>query len=174
MFLYKITDIFRNFACIQIKYTIHPSALMKIQIINGPNLNLLGTREPDIYGSSSFDAFLPELRAQYPDVEIEYYQSNIEGELIDRMQEVGFTVDGIVLNAGAYTHTSIALHDCIRSLACPVVEVHISNVHQREEFRRKSMIASACIGVITGFGLHSYSLAIAGLLANNEPSADNG
>ncbi len=147
---------------------------MKIQIINGPNLNLLGTREPDIYGSSSFDAFLPELRAQYPDVEIEYYQSNIEGELIDRMQEVGFTADGIVLNAGAYTHTSIALHDCILSLACPVVEVHISNVHKREEFRRKSMIASACIGIIAGFGLHSYSLAIAGLLARNEPSADNG
>ena len=136
---------------------------MKIQIINGPNLNLLGQREPGIYGSESFEAFLPKLQERYPDVQIDYYQSNIEGELINKMQEVGFSYDGIVLNAGAYTHTSIALHDCIRSLHCPVIEVHISNVHQREEFRHKSMISSACKGVICGFGLDSYRLAIESL-----------
>jgi 3-dehydroquinate dehydratase-2 len=136
---------------------------MKIQIINGPNLNLLGVREPGIYGSESFEVFLPKLQERYPDIEIDYYQSNIEGELINKMQEVGFTCDGIVLNAGAYTHTSIALHDCIRSLKCPVIEVHISNVHQREEFRHKSMISAACKGVICGFGLDSYRLAIEAL-----------
>lgn len=138
---------------------------MKIQIINGPNLNLLGVREPGIYGSESFEAFLPQLQAKYPDVQIDYYQSNIEGELINKMQEVGFKYDGIVLNAGAYTHTSVALHDCIRSLKCPVIEVHISNVHQREEFRHKSMISAACKGVICGFGLDSYRLAVEALLA---------
>ena len=138
---------------------------MKIQIINGPNLNLLGRREPGIYGTSSFDDYLPQLQAKYPDVQIDYYQSNVEGLLIDKMQEVGFTYDGIVLNAGAYTHTSIALQDCIRSLKCPVIEVHISNVHQREEFRHKSMISAACKGVICGFGLDSYRPAIEGLLA---------
>jgi 3-dehydroquinate dehydratase-2 len=136
---------------------------MKIQIINGPNLNLLGVREPGIYGSESFEVFLPKLQERYPDIEIDYYQSNVEGELIIKMQEVGFTCDGIVLNAGAYTHTSIALHDCIRSLKCPVIEVHISNVHQREEFRHKSMISAACKGVICGFGLDSYRLAIEAL-----------
>jgi 3-dehydroquinate dehydratase-2 len=136
---------------------------MKIQIINGPNLNLLGVREPGIYGSESFEAFLPQLKAKFPDVEIDYYQSNVEGELINKMQEVGFKYDGIVLNAGAYTHTSVALHDCIRSLKCPVIEVHISNVHQREEFRHKSMISAACKGVICGFGLDSYRLAIEAL-----------
>ena len=133
---------------------------MKIQIINGPNLNLLGVREPGIYGSESFEVFLPKLQERYPDIEIDYYQSNVEGELINKMQEVGFSCDGIVLNAGAYTHTSIALHDCIRSLRCPVIEVHISNVHQREEFRHKSMISAACKGVICGFGLDSYRLVI--------------
>ena len=133
---------------------------MKIQIINGPNLNLLGVREPGIYGSESFEVFLPKLQERYPDIEIDYYQSNVEGELINKMQEGGFSCDGIVLNAGAYTHTSIALHDCIRSLRCPVIEVHISNVHQREEFRHKSMISAACKGVICGFGLDSYRLAI--------------
>jgi 3-dehydroquinate dehydratase-2 len=136
---------------------------MKIQIINGPNLNLLGVREPGIYGSESFEVFLPKLQERYPDIEIDYYQSNVEGELINKMQEVGFSCDGIVLNAGAYTHTSIALHDCIRSLRCPVIEVHISNVHQREEFRHKSMISAACKGVICGFGLDSYRLAIEAL-----------
>ena len=105
---------------------------MKIQIINGPNLNLLGVREPGIYGDSSFESYLPQLCAKFPDVEIEYFQSNCEGTLIDKLQEVGFSYDGVVLNAGAYTHTSIALHDCVRALQCPVVEVHISNVHQRE------------------------------------------
>jgi 3-dehydroquinate dehydratase-2 len=136
----------------------------KILIVNGPNLNLLGVREPGIYGSNSMEAYLPELRKQFPGVELEYYQSNIEGELITKMQEVGFSYDGIVLNAGAYTHTSIALQDCIRSLKTPVVEVHISNVHQREEFRHKSMISCACLGVIAGFGLDSYRLAVDALL----------
>lgn len=133
---------------------------MRIQIINGPNLNLLGVREPGIYGSESFETYLPQLQARYPDVQIDYYQSNVEGELINKMQEVGFEYDAIVLNAGAYTHTSIALYDCIRSLRCPVIEVHISNVHQREEFRHRSMISAACKGVICGFGLDSYRLAI--------------
>jgi len=138
---------------------------MKIQIINGPNLNLLGKREPGIYGSSSFEEFLPELRKRFPEIEIDYYQSNVEGELINKMQETGFFsgYDGIVLNAGAYTHTSIALQDCIRSLKCPVIEVHISNVHKREEFRHHSMISCACLGVICGFGLDSYRLAIEAL-----------
>ena len=138
---------------------------MKIQIINGPNLNLLGQREPGIYGSESFDNFLEQLRQRYPAVQIDYYQSNIEGGLIDKMQQAGFYegYDGIVLNAGAYTHTSVALHDCIRSLRCPVIEVHISNVHQREEFRHHSFISSACRGVICGFGLDSYRLAVEAL-----------
>ena len=140
---------------------------MKIQIINGPNLNLLGKREPDIYGNSSFEDYLSKLRAKYPDVQIDYFQSNIEGEMINKMQEVGFSYDGIVLNAGAYTHTSIALHDCIRSIVAPVIEVHISNVHQREEFRHHSMISSACHGVICGFGMDSYRLAVEGLLMND-------
>ena len=142
--------------------------MKKIQIINGPNLNLLGVREPGIYGSSSFDDFLPVLRQRHPGVEIDYFQSNIEGELINRMQEVGFSYDGIVLNAGAYTHTSIALLDCIRSLTCPVVEVHISNVHKREEYRHHSMISAGCLGVICGFGLESYELAVQGLLSHSK------
>ena len=142
--------------------------MKKIQIINGPNLNLLGVREPGIYGSSSFDDFLPVLRQRHPGVEIDYFQSNIEGELINRMQEVGFSYDGIVLNAGAYTHTSIALLDCIRSLKCPAVEVHISNVHKREEYRHHSMISAGCLGVICGFGLESYELAVQGLLSHSK------
>jgi len=136
---------------------------MKILIVNGPNLNLLGTREPGIYGSSSFDDYLPTLRAMYADIEIDYFQSNVEGNIIDRMQQCGFDHDGIVLNAGAYTHTSIAIADCIRSLKAPVVEVHISNVHQREPYRHHSMIAPACKGVICGFGLDSYRLAVEAL-----------
>ena len=139
---------------------------MKIQIINGPNLYLLGVLEPGIYGSNSFESYLPQLKAKYPDIEIEYYKSNIEGELIDKLQDVGFSYDGIVLNAGAYTHTSIALQDCIRSLTCPVVEVHISNVHKREEFRHHSYLSPACLGVICGFGLAGYDMAIQGILAN--------
>lgn len=133
---------------------------MHIEIINGPNLNLLGVREPAIYGHFSFEPFLASLRERYGDIEIGYYQSNSEGALIDRIQEVGFTAAGIVLNAGAYTHTSVALHDAIRAVTSPVIEVHISNVHQREEFRRHSMISPACAGVICGFGLDSYRLAI--------------
>ena len=114
---------------------------MKIQIINGPNINLLGKREPSIYGAVSFEDYLVELRHTYPDIEIAYYQSNVEGEMINKIHEVGFDYDGIVLNAGAYTHTSIALQDAIRAVTAPVVEVHISNVHTREEFRHKSMIS---------------------------------
>ena len=133
---------------------------MTIQIINGPNLNLLGVREPDVYGSTSFNDFLPRLRACFPDVQIDYFQSNIEGELIDKLQAVGFQCDGIVLNAAAYTHTSIALADCIRAISAPVVEVHNSNVHHREDFRHQSMIAAASRGVICGFGLDGYRLAI--------------
>ena len=137
--------------------------MKKIEIINGPNLNLLGRREPEVYGHRSFEDFLEQLRQQYPDVEIGYYQSNHEGDLIDRIQAVGFEADGIVLNAGAYTHTSIALHDAIKAVPAPTVEVHISNVHQREEFRHKSFISAACRGVICGFGLDSYRLAVEAL-----------
>lgn len=137
---------------------------MRIEIINGPNLNLLGKREPGVYGSCSFDDYLTELRAAYPDVTIGYFQSNCEGALIDRIHEVGFECDGIVLNAGAYTHTSVALHDALRAVPAPAVEVHISNVHTREEFRHKSLISAACKGVICGFGLDSYRLAVEALL----------
>ena len=133
--------------------------------MNGPNLNLLGVRETAIYGPTSFDDYLQTLKQKYTDIELVYYQSNIEGELINKLQEVGFSFDGIVLNAGAYTHTSVALLDCIKSITTPVVEVHISNVHAREEFRRHSVISPACKGVIAGFGLHSYQLAIEALIA---------
>ena len=141
---------------------------MKIQMINGPNLNLLGVREPGIYGNNSFETYLPQLQAAYPDVEISYSQSNIEGELINKMQEVGFNFDSNVINDGAYTHTSVALQDCIRSLKCPTIEVHISNVHKREEFRHRSMISCACLGVIAGFGLDSYRLAVDALVHQNK------
>jgi 3-dehydroquinate dehydratase-2 len=133
---------------------------MKLLILNGPNLNLLGIREPGIYGNDSMENYLETLRKEFPQVEIEYFQSNIEGEMIDKMQQVGYSYDGIVLNAGAYTHTSVALHDCIRAINTPVIEVHISNVHTREEFRNKSMISAACKGVICGFGMDSYKLAV--------------
>lgn len=137
----------------------------KILILNGPNLNLLGTREPGIYGSGTMDSCLAALRRRYPDVEIDYYQSNAEGSLIDRLQAAGADgTAGVAFNAGAYTHTSVALLDAIRSLAVPVVEVHISNVHRREAFRRQSMIAPACLGVVCGFGLDSYRLAVEALL----------
>lgn len=140
---------------------------MKVQIINGPNLNLLGKREPGIYGDQGFESYLQQLRARYPELEIEYFQSNVEGELINRIHEVGFDADyaGVVLNAGAYTHTSVALLDAIKAVERPVVEVHISNVHRREEFRHHSMISAGCIGVICGFGLDSYRLAIEALIA---------
>ncbi len=133
---------------------------MNILIINGPNLNLLGKREKTIYGDASFEVYLESLRKRYNEINIVYYQSNIEGELINKIHEYGFDYDGIILNAGAYTHTSIALADAIRSVTTPVIEVHISNVHKREEYRHTSMISSACMGVILGFGLDSYRLAI--------------
>jgi 3-dehydroquinate dehydratase-2 len=133
---------------------------MKIQIINGPNLNLLGIREPNVYGSSSFETYLETLINQHPDIELSYFQSNIEGEIINKIHETGFLFDGIILNAGAYTHTSVAIHDAIQSVNSPVIEVHISNVYAREEFRQQSLIAKACKGVIAGFGMDSYSLAI--------------
>ncbi len=142
--------------------------IMKIQIINGPNINLLGKREPSIYGSQSFEDYLEELKARYPNVTFEYYQSNVEGEMINKIHEVGFDFDGIILNAGAYTHTSIALQDAIRAIKSPVIEVHISNVHKREEFRHKSMISCACVGVICGFGLDSYRLAVEAMLSKQE------
>lgn len=138
--------------------------MKRIEIINGPNLNKLGVREPGIYGTRSFEDYLGELRQRYPDVELGYFQSNHEGDLIDRIQAVGDTADGIVLNAGAYTHTSVALHDALRSVTAPAIEVHISNVHQREEFRHRSLISAACRGVICGFGLDSYRLAIEALV----------
>lgn len=133
---------------------------MRIQIINGPNINLLGKREPSIYGAVSFEEYFRKLVSQYPEVEFAYYQSNVEGEMINKIHEIGFSFDGIILNAGAYTHTSIALQDALRAVTTPAIEVHISNVHTREEFRHKSMISSACKGVICGFGLDSYRLAV--------------
>ena len=140
---------------------------MKIQIINGPNINLLGKREPSIYGSVSFEDYLAKLRAHYPMIEIAYFQSNIEGELINQIHQIGFEADGIILNAGAYTHTSIALQDAIRAVTAPVVEVHISNVHTRESFRHVSMISCACRGVIVGFGLDSYRLALESFISQS-------
>lgn len=137
---------------------------MKIQIINGPNLNLLGKRETSIYGSQSFEDFLEKLKARFPAIELHYYQSNIEGEIINKLHEVGFSFDGIILNAGAYTHTSIAIHDAVGGIKTPVVEVHISNVHAREEFRHKSLITSKCAGMLTGFGMEGYAMALAYLI----------
>lgn len=134
---------------------------MRILIINGPNLNLLGKREPGIYGSASFEEYLEKLRNAHKDVEIDYYQNNHEGGIIDKIHEVGFgEVDGIILNAGAYTHTSVAIHDAIKAVKAPVIEVHISNVHQREEFRHHSYISPAASGIVVGFGLESYHLAL--------------
>lgn len=141
---------------------------MKIQIINGPNLNLLGVREPNVYGQDNFNDFLTRLRTGYPDIEIGYYQSNIEGELIDKIQESGFGSDGIILNAGGYTHTSVAIRDAIKAVPVPVVEVHISNVHAREEFRHHSMLSAVCLGVIAGFGLDSYRLAVEAIRTANK------
>ena len=134
--------------------------MKKIQIINGPNLNLLGKREPTVYGDSSFERYLEQLKSHYPQCEISYFQSNIEGEMINKIHETGFDYDGIILNAGAYTHTSIALRDAIKAVTTPVIEVHISNVHARESFRHESMISAVCKGVILGFGLDSYRLAL--------------
>lgn len=133
---------------------------MNIQIINGPNLNLLGKREPEVYGNQTFDTFYAELQERFPAVSFSYFQSNVEGELINKLHEVGFTADAIILNAGAYTHTSIAIHDAIASIKTPVVEVHISNIYAREEFRHTSLITSKCAGLITGFGMEGYALAV--------------
>jgi len=133
---------------------------MKLLILNGPNLNLLGKREPETYGNLSFEDFLTTLKSRFGQVELAYYQSNVEGELVNKLHEVGFTFDGIILNAGAYTHTSVALHDAIAAIKTPVVEVHISNIYAREEFRHKSLITSKCAGLITGFGMEGYALAI--------------
>jgi 3-dehydroquinate dehydratase II len=133
---------------------------MKIQIINGPNLNLLGKREPGIYGSEGFETFFEELKAKYPEIELSYYQSNVEGEIINKLHEVGFEFDGIIMNAGAYTHTSVAIADAVAGIKTPVIEVHISNVYAREEFRHHSMMAKNCKGIITGFGLKSYELGL--------------
>ena len=137
---------------------------MRIQIINGPNLNLLGKREPGVYGNQSFDDYLKELIVLFPSVEIEYFQSNSEGSIIDKLHEVGFDFDAIILNAGAYTHTSIAIADAIKGISTPVVEVHISNVFQRESFRHHSWLSPVCKGCIVGFGLDSYRLAIVSVL----------
>ncbi len=137
---------------------------MNVIIINGPNLNLLGVREKSIYGELSFDDFFQTLKEKYPALKFTYFQSNIEGELIDKLQEVGFSEDAIILNAGGYTHTSIAITDTIAAIKTPVIEVHISNIYAREEYRHKSLIASNCIGSICGFGLNSYVLAIESLL----------
>jgi 3-dehydroquinate dehydratase-2 len=139
---------------------------MKIQIINGPNLNLLGVREKSIYGDANFETYLVSLRERYPNIQIDYYQSNVEGEIINKIHEVGFSYDGIVLNAGAYTHTSVAIADAIAAITVSVIEVHISNVYKREEFRHHSMLAANCKGVIAGFGMDSYRLAIENLLTN--------
>ena len=141
---------------------------MQVQIINGPNLNLLGSREPGIYGEESFSEFLDRLKSDYPNIEISYFQSNVEGEIITQLHETGFSYDGIILNAGGYTHTSVAIRDAIKAIKTPVVEVHISNVYAREEFRHKSMLTAVCMGVIAGFGLNSYKLAIESLLFANK------
>ena len=133
---------------------------MKIIIINGPNLNLLGKREPGIYGSLTFEEYFDQLKGKYPDIELEYFQSNIEGEIIGKIQETGFTFDGIILNAAAYTHTSVGIGDAIKSVQTPVIEVHISNVYQREEFRHQSFISPNASGIIVGFGLQGYELAL--------------
>ncbi len=134
--------------------------MKKIIIINGPNLNLLGQRETDIYGNKSFENYLSDLKSKYTDVEIEYFQSNIEGEIIDKLQEVGFSFDGIILNAAAYTHTSVGIADSIAAISTPVIEVHISNIYAREKFRHNSLISRNAKGVICGFGLQSYELAL--------------
>ena len=137
---------------------------MKLIIINGPNLNLLGKREPEIYGSKTFEEFFKELQLKYKEIEISYFQSNIEGEIIDKLHEVGFDSDGIILNAAAYTHTSVGIGDAVKGITTPVVEVHISNIHAREEFRQHSYISPNASGVLFGFGLKGYDLAIQSFL----------
>ena len=134
--------------------------MKKIIIINGPNLNLLGKREPETYGNKSFDSYFKELEVEFPFLELTSFQSNVEGEIINKIQETGFSLDGIVLNAGGYTHTSVAIADAIAAIKTPVIEVHISNVYAREEYRHQSLMAKNCKGVVAGFGLDSYKMAI--------------
>ena len=134
--------------------------MKKILIINGPNLNLLGKREPDTYGDKSFEDYTKELVAEFPQLELSTYQSNVEGEIINKLQEKGFSYAGIVLNAGGYTHTSVAIADAVAAIKTPVIEVHISNIYAREEYRHHSLMAKSCVGVIAGFGLESYKMAI--------------
>ncbi len=141
---------------------------MVIHIINGPNLNLVGKREPEVYGNRSLDQYLQELIEQFPQHTIDVYQSNIEGEIVDRLQQVGFDDCGIVLNAGGYTHTSVAIADAVAAITAPVVEVHISNIYSREPFRHKSLLSPVCKGIVAGFGLDSYRLALASLLPLNQ------
>jgi len=136
---------------------------MKIIIINGPNLNLLGKREPEVYGQTSFESYFTDLEKAFPQIELSYYQSNVEGELINKLHEVGFSYDGIIINAGGYTHTSVALADAVSAITTPVVEVHISNIFAREEYRHVSLISKHCVGIISGFGLKSYELALKSL-----------
>ena len=140
---------------------------MKIIIINGPNLNLLGKREPEVYGDQDFETFFEKLKSSFSDIQIDYYQSNVEGELVDKLQEVGFSYDGIILNAASYTHTSIAISDAIAAINTPVLEVHISNIYAREEFRHKSIITSNCVGMISGLGLEGYLLALTYFINKN-------
>lgn len=140
----------------------------KLLILNGPNLNLLGVREPNIYGSDNFETFFETLSRQYPAVELQYYQTNVEGELINKLHEVGFTYDGIIINAGGYTHTSVALRDAIAAITTPVIEVHISNTAAREEFRHYSYLSCVCMGVIIGFGFQSYKLAMEAFMENEK------
>ncbi len=137
---------------------------MQIEIVNGPNLNLLGRREPEKYGNSTFDEYLSRLRSRYPEITFKYFQSNIEGEIIDEIQKSGFSLDGIILNAGGYTHTSVAITDAISAVSTPVIEVHITNISAREDFRHTSLIGRACAGSIAGFGLDSYRLAVEALI----------
>jgi 3-dehydroquinate dehydratase-2 len=139
---------------------------MKIIIINGPNLNLLGKREPDVYGNQSFETYFASLQMKYSDIELSYFQSNIEGELISKIQETGFSFDGIILNAAAYTHTSVGIGDVVKAIKTPVIEVHISNTYSREEFRHQSFIAPNAKGIVIGFGLKSYELAVQSFLIN--------
>ncbi len=142
--------------------------MMRIEIVNGPNLNLTGVRQPEIYGTLTMEQMVARLRARFPEVEIGYYQSNVEGELINRLHEVGFSADGIVLNAGGYSHTSVALHDAVAAITTPVVEVHISNIFAREEYRRHSMLSDVCRGMVCGLGLEGYRFALESFLLDNE------
>ena len=137
---------------------------MKIQIINGPNLNLLGKREPEVYGSESFEDYFNELKKKFPETELHYFQSNVEGELINKIHEIGFKFDGIIINPGAYTHTSVAIRDAIAGVTAPTIEVHISNTHKREEFRHNSYISAVSKGIIIGLGLNGYELALLNLI----------